>query len=220
MDYYVYAYLRDDGTPYYIGKGRGRRAWAKGKSEVVKPGKNYIAIIESRLTATGALAIERRLIRWYGRADQDTGILRNRTDGGDGGTGAAKGNVLSKETKEKISAAHIGRKRGPMSDASKKKLSESMKGKNAGKTMSDEHKLKIAEANRGKKKGPLSEETRAKIKAARAMQIIPQRSEEHKKAISIAQKGKPKSPEQVEKQRQSLIAYYDRKRSLTGEKPI
>lgn len=99
--FYVYAYLRQDNTPYYIGKGFGIRAWNK-HDKGINPPKDTtkIVILEHNLSDVGALAIERRMIKWYGRKDLITGILHNKTDGGDGSVGF-KPSVKYKNQKRK-----------------------------------------------------------------------------------------------------------------------
>lgn len=104
--YYVYAYLRKkDLTPYYIGKGKGDRAFKGRHSVSIPKDPSKIVIMESGLTNFGACALERRYIKWYGRKDIGTGILHNKTDGGEGAVGV----IVSQERKKYLSDISVGK---------------------------------------------------------------------------------------------------------------
>ena len=88
--YYTYAYLRENGTPYYIGKGTGRRAFHKNHN-VPRPSKDKILFLKKNLSEEDALEHEKYLISILDN-------LLNRKSGG------SKGRTpLSEEHKLKIS---------------------------------------------------------------------------------------------------------------------
>ena len=158
--FYVYAYIRDDSTPYYIGKGSGNRAYNKTHRSMPN-NQNQILFIKTNLLESEALALEKELISKYGRKDLGTGILINLTDGGEGISNPSENTRLkmseakrneSNETRIKRSVSAKNRKRSPTADETKVKISIA----NTGKTRSAEAKQKMAEAKLGKKRSPES----------------------------------------------------------------
>ena len=169
MHYYTYAYLREDKTPYYIGKGKGNRLYKRGSRVFAPPkDKSRIIFLKKNLTEAEAFKHEIYMIAVFGRKDLGTGILHNLTDGGDGVSN------LSDETRKKMSEVKKGENNPNygkiFSEEHRKKLSEARKGENNpnyGKIFSEEHKRKISEAIKGENHHnygkTLSEETRRKI---------------------------------------------------------
>jgi len=132
--YYIYAYLREDKTPYYIGKGSGYRINSKQRVIPIPPKERRVKLAEG-LSESDAFALETKLIEQYGRIDLGTGILRNLSDGGKappspkGRIPWNKGIACREETKQKLSKQRKGKL---CSEEAKAKISKANKGKRVG----------------------------------------------------------------------------------------
>lgn len=122
--FYVYQYVRLDGTPYYIGKGSRDRHSHRCHSVHVPSDKSRIVIISKDMTEADAFQAEVFLIFMYGRVDRGTGCLRNLTDGGEG----VSGYKPTDEALAKLRAA-MSKKRKPLPEEYKAKLSAAKIGK-------------------------------------------------------------------------------------------
>ena len=115
--YYVYIYLNPlkNNEPFYIGKGKGNRYkkhLCKNEhfynnykintiNKIIEKTNNYppIEIYKDNLSEEDAFYLEEELIAFYGRKNNNTGILTNMTDGGEGNSGR----LISEEEKKNIS---------------------------------------------------------------------------------------------------------------------
>jgi len=122
-DYYVYLYLTENRTPYYVGMGRGNRCYRHCNSyDAVVPPRELIIILKDGLSQASAWLREEIFISIWGRKC-DGGTLDNKTRGGPGWGG---GCPATPERKKKIGDANRGRHLSPQH---KRKLSEAKKGK-------------------------------------------------------------------------------------------
>lgn len=114
--YYVYMYLKENGTPFYVGKGKGNRHLAhlqeakksstkdtnKLKINTIKKMLNEgkepsIVFVDKNIDEDSAFELEEFLISEIGRIDLKTGTLTNLTNGGDG----ASGTIITESTRNK-----------------------------------------------------------------------------------------------------------------------
>ena len=210
------------GQPFYVGKGSNRWKGSHKRSNghrqeaqkmlhkdckkgikllvIHKLWKQELDFTEeiytNNLDEKQAFNFERQLIKKYGRIDNGTGILANHTDGGEGMSGA----TVSKETRQKISKFHKGKKKSPehckklqgktRSPESCKKMSEYSKNR------SPEHIKKISETLRGKEiplsvRKKMSETLKGRAPWNKGLKLSP----EHCRKISEGQKGRKFSDE-------------------------
>lgn len=180
--YYVYLFLRAvadkygaAGTPIYVGKGSGYRAYSESNRPVRRPkDRSLIVIVKAYMTEEEAYALEIELIRLYGRIDIGTGCLANLKEGGNHAS-------PSPSTRRKLSEAT--RAHGIPDEQRARMLSGSLA---AGQTL--RYRENMSRVLKGRR---LSEETKQKISSAQRGRSM---SEDHFRHMVDAKRAKNPNP--------------------------
>lgn len=214
--FYTYIHCKPDGTPFYVGKGSGRRSRVFGHGRTVhhnrvvkKYGMENIGVFVFHCKSEEEAFSDE--IQQIAQLRSEGIDLVNLCAGGEGLSNpsqdvrkklsdAKKGKPLKEETRKKISALHKGNKYclgKKHKDSTKQKMSESRRGK-PGFIPTDETRKKLSASHLGQKpwnkgvpsefKGvPRSKETKEKISAFFKGKSL---SEEHRAKLSNAHTGK------------------------------
>jgi len=151
-NYYTYAYLREDGSPYYVGKGSGDRIFSNIRS-IHKPSNiSRIVFLRENMTEKESFDNEVEMIKLWGRKNLGNGLLRNMTDGGEG----VSGHKHTEEHKKNMSLSHLGKKYRQRQGGMRRR------------NMSEETKAKIRLAITGRKH---TEESKAKMRMAKGCEL-------------------------------------------------
>jgi len=186
-NYYVYQYVREDQTPYYIGKGKDDRAWKSHRrsngAEIKPKDTTRIQLLTEDLTEQEAWDLEIELIAKYGLKSAG-GILVNMTSGGEGGS-------PSQELREHWSKVKKGIPKPPRTEEHKKNLSESCKGVPKPRTREHQDAWTVAST------ANWADNTERKKQVS---------------AMGKANKGRKHTPEALEKKRVAMKAYWAKKK--------
>lgn len=131
---YVYRHVRlDVNKPFYIGIGSDStyaRAYTKDRrnkhwKNIAKKGYEVEILLDS-LTWEEACEKEKEFIQLYGRTDLNTGILCNKTNGGEGFLGVKRDSNSESEKRRRanISKRNTGKKRPDLSISNKLRAGE------------------------------------------------------------------------------------------------
>ena len=219
--FYVYEHWRPDkDTCFYVGKGKGTRAFSfKQRNQhhrgickkLARLGMCVeVRMVSSALSEDDAYDLEKARIKFWRASGVE---LANKTDGGEGLRNpdsatrmklraAHLGRKQTLEAIENAAATRRGKKRGPFSAEWISNISKTM----TGRKLTPEHReaIRLGNMNSPKRNNrpPISEEARAKM---RARKLGKKQSSAHRAAISAALTGKMKMPEHVANVAAALI---------------